>query len=215
MKKSFCKVLAMAVASVMMMSTAAFANTTDPAKGIQTPELSGEIATITISGLTDNEEATILVVNHGTDLADLEDDTSDIIHINQDTVKNGKVTFEVDASAAKADASGKKYVDIYSSYSSFTVSEDDPVPAFMLAKVLIGAGESDIVYGDVDENGEIGLNDALITLDIYTGIIADPTEVQLNAADVDGADGVTLNDALMILDKYTGIYTDDKFPVEK
>lgn len=210
MKKNFCKVLAMVIAAIMMMSVAALAD-------INTPEVAEEIATITISGLTTGEEATILVLNAGTDPATLADDDSNIIYIDQTTVADGKVTFTVDASATKADADGKKYVDIYSGYSSMT---GDP---FKLESVLISGDEGgdepgtepEVVYGDVDGMNGIGLNDALITLDIYTEIIAEPTVAQLKAADVDGVAGVTLNDALMILDKFTGVYTDDKFPVEK
>ncbi len=206
MKKNFCKVLAMVIAAIMMMSVAALAD-------INIPEVAEEIATITISGLTTGEEATILVLNAGTNPATLADDDFNIIYIDQTTVADGKVTFTVDASAAATAEDGKKYVDIYSGYSSMT---GDP---FKLAGVLISDVEEPelptIVYGDVDGNKEIGLNDALLTLDIYTEIFADPTEEQIKAADVDGADGVGLNDALMILDKYTGVYTDDKFPVEK
>lgn len=52
--------------------------------------------------------------------------------------------------------------------------------------------------GDVDQNGEVEANDALLALQAATGKIAQDTLPQ-KAADVDGAAGVTANDALMIL----------------
>jgi len=205
MKKNFCKVLAMVVAAIMMMSVAAFAD-------INTPEVAEEIATITISGLTTGEEATILVLNAGTDPATLADDDSNIIYIDQTTVADGKVTFTVDASATKADADGKKYVDIYSGYSSMT---GDP---FKLESVLISGDEGgddpvtpSIVYGDVDGTPNITLADAIVVLEIATGTAASD-EIKV-AADVDGITNVTLADAILVLERATG--STSPFPVEQ
>ena len=143
----------MVVAAIMMMSVAAFAD-------IDTPEVAEEIATITISGLTTGEEATILVLNAGTDPATLADDDSNIIYIDQTTVADGKVTFTVDASAAAADEDGKKYVDIYSGYSSMT---GDP---FKLASVLISGEEEPpaptFTYGDVNNDTKVNARDSLV-----------------------------------------------------
>ncbi|MBR5507660.1 MAG: hypothetical protein IKV88_06420 [Clostridia bacterium] len=203
MKKNFCRVLAMVVAAIMMMSVAAFAD-------IDTPEVAEEIATITISGLTTGEEATILVLNAGTDPATLADDDSNIIYIDQTTVADGKVTFTVDASAAKADEDGKKYVDIYSGYSSMT---GDP---FKLASVLISDVEEPeaptVVYGEVDGFEGIELGDAIVVLTFATGS-ASPTAEQKVAANVDGLEGIELGDAILVLQKATGSI--DKFPVEE
>ena len=206
MKKNFCKVLAMVVAAIMMMSVAAFAD-------IDTPEVAEEIATITISGLTTGEEATILVLNAGTDPATLADDDSNIIYIDQTTVADGKVTFTVDASATKADADGKKYVDIYSGYSSMT---GDP---FKLESVLISGDEGGddpvtptVVYGDVDGLEGIELTDAIVVLTFATGSVT-PTDAQKVAADVDGLEGIELTDAICVLQKATGSIS--KFPVEE
>lgn len=200
MKKNFCRVLAMVVAAIMMMSVAAFAD-------IDTPEVAEEIATITISGLTTGEEATILVLNAGTDPATLADDDSNIIYIDQTTVADGKVTFTVDASAAAADEDGKKYVDIYSGYSSMT---GDP---FKLASVLISdVEEPTIVYGEVDGFEGIELGDAIVVLTFATGS-ASPTAEQKVAANVDGLEGIELGDAILVLQKATGSI--DKFPVEE
>ncbi len=70
----------------------------------------------------------------------------------------------------------------------------------------------EIVYGELDGDGEITLNDAIITLDIALGTIQG-TESQLAAANVDGEEKITLNDAILILDR--ALKTITEFPVEK
>lgn len=119
MKKNFCKVLAMAIVTLMMMSSFAFA-AENPAV---TPDQSVGTATATLSGLNPGEEATILVIN---DVANAEDrselssvENEDIVYIDQLTVgEDGTVTFTFDASAAKAAANGDKIVDVYCGYTS-------------------------------------------------------------------------------------------------
>jgi len=125
---------------------------------------------------------------------------------------DGKVTFTVDASATKADADGKKYVDIYSGYSSMT---GDP---FKLESVLISGDEGgddpvtpSIVYGDVDGTPNITLADAIVVLEIATGTAASD-EIKV-AADVDGITNVTLADAILVLERATG--STSPFPVEQ
>lgn len=136
MKKNFCKALAMLFVVFMMMNTVAFAETTEvePAAGpgINAPDGEENIITVTLSGLTAGEEATILVVNDGvvgvevtenevtrtTTLADVED--TDIVYINQDTIaEDGTATFELDAS----NATGTK-VDIFCGYTSIETAAD-------------------------------------------------------------------------------------------
>ena len=200
MKKNFCKVLAMAIVAIMMMSVSVFA-------AIEEPAVADEVVTVTISGLNTGEEATILVVDADKDIATLTN--SDIIYIDQITVADGKATFTFDASAATAADDGSKVVDIYSGYTSMTGD------AALYENVTVCAATvSNVLYGDADLNKEIGLNDAIVTLGIYTGSVAEPSSDQIVAADVDGTEGVGLNDAIMILGKYTGSYT-DSFPVEK
>ena len=208
MKRNIGKILAMAIVAIMMMSTIAFA---DAAMG--EPAVADNTVTVTLSGLTANEEATILVVTDEVALASVTE--SDIVYIDQLTVaEDGTVTFTLDASAAvPAEPTADVYVDIYCGYTN--MADADPLSGTAKIYTYVAPEEpSDVVYGDADMSGEIGLNDAIVALDIYTEAIAAPTDDQLKAADVDGTEGVTLNDAIMILDKYTGVYT-DKFPVEK
>ena len=192
MKKNFCKVLAMVVAAIMMMSVAAFAD-------IDTPEVAEEIATITISGLTTGEEATILVLNAGTDPATLADDDSNIIYIDQTTVADGKVTFTVDASAAKADEDGKKLVDIYSGYSSMT---GDP---FKLASVLISGEEEEIIlYGDVNDDTRVNVQDSVI---LAQKIARQPVTINEKAADVFFDGRINVVDSVTLAQKIARIVT--------
>ncbi len=206
MKKNFCKVLAMVVAAIMMMSVAAFAD-------INTPEVAEEIATITISGLTTGEEATILVLNAGTDPATLADDDSNIIYIDQTTVADGKVTFTVDASATKADADGKKYVDIYSGYSSMT---GDP---FKLESVLISGDEGgdepiDVEYGNVNGDELVNTTDATLILQYFAKKIdAFPVENGEVIANVNGDELINTTDATLVLQYFAKKI--DAFPVEQ
>lgn len=69
-----------------------------------------------------------------------------------------------------------------------------------------------VVYGELDGNGTITLNDAIITLKIAGQAIV-ATDEQKVAADVDGNGSVTLNDAILILKKAGQAI--DKFPVEQ
>ncbi|MBR6107708.1 MAG: leucine-rich repeat protein [Oscillospiraceae bacterium] len=60
--------------------------------------------------------------------------------------------------------------------------------------------------GDVSRNGEIGADDAQMTLKAYVNMLADKesglTDIQLKVADVDGDGAVTATDAQMILKYY-------------
>ena len=58
--------------------------------------------------------------------------------------------------------------------------------------------EREIVTGDVDEDGNITVSDALLALRCAMGLI-ELTEDQYTAADADGSYDVTVSDALMIL----------------
>ncbi len=57
---------------------------------------------------------------------------------------------------------------------------------------------SDVMLGDVDQNGRVEANDALLALQYAVKKITLSREQQL-AADVDATDGITANDALVIL----------------
>lgn len=119
MKKNLGKIIAMAIAAIMMMSTIAFADVALP-----NPEDAVEnIVTATLSGLDAGKEATILVVKDEVDPSTLtSSNTSDIVYIDQVTVgDDGKAVFTFDASAAlPEEVTADVYVDIYCGYSDMT-----------------------------------------------------------------------------------------------
>lgn len=148
MKKNFCKLLALVVVALMMMSTMALAN---PA--VDVDDLTA--TTVTLTGLPEGEEATVLVVKADTDLENLQN--SDIIYIDQLTIadnnddveNNGEVVFTMDVSAAAiADNNAVDKVDVYCGYTSMTtvlaaydvaVEEEVTGPEFDLTKSEIKA----------------------------------------------------------------------------
>lgn len=204
MKRNIGKILAMAIVAIMMMSTIAFA---DAAMG--EPAVADNTVTVTLSGLTANEEATILVVTDEVALASVTE--SDIVYIDQLTVaEDGTVTFTLDASAAvPAEPTADVYVDIYCGYTNMA----DAAPLSGTAKIYTyEEPAADVVYGEVDGTEGISLNDAIVTLKIATGSVTATAEQAL-AAEVDGTEGVSLNDAIQVLKKATGSI--DKFPVEQ
>ena len=69
-----------------------------------------------------------------------------------------------------------------------------------------------IVYGDVDDSGNVAVNDALLALQAAVGKLA-LTDGQSERADVDGQAGISVTDALLILQYSVGKIT--VFPVEE
>ena len=204
MKKNLCKIMAMALVAIMMMCTVAFA---DAAMG--EPTVSEQVVTVSLSGLTAGEEATILVVNAGTTLASVT--KADIVYIDQLTVnEEGGVSFTMDASAAK-ETDGKKYVDIYSGYTNMA----DGASPLSVKNVLVAGSDGPptpgVIYGDLDGDEEVTVTYAILTLKIANELI-DPSAEQLVAGDVDGDEDVSVTDAILVL-KFANELL-DKFPVE-
>lgn len=159
MKRNIGKILAMAIVAIMMMSTIAFA---DAAMG--EPAVADNTVTVTLSGLTANEEATILVVTDDVALASVTE--SDIVYIDQLTVaEDGTVTFTLDASAAvPAEPTADVYVDIYCGYTN--MADADPLSG--TAKIYTHVEEEPEVptvkYGDAYQDGSVDGLDALVIL---------------------------------------------------
>lgn len=112
MKKNFCKLMALAIAALMMMSTLAFAENPN----VDATDVAA--TTVTLTGLTAGEEATVLVVKSGTDLASLAN--TSIVFIDQVTIdKDGNAVFTMDISAAADAENGEiDMVDVYCGYTS-------------------------------------------------------------------------------------------------
>ena len=71
--------------------------------------------------------------------------------------------------------------------------------------------ETPVLYGDVDGNGEVNMQDAVLTVRLALGLISEDM-IDTVAADVDGDASVTVSDALLILRCSMGLIT--VFPVE-
>ncbi len=70
-----------------------------------------------------------------------------------------------------------------------------------------------LVKGDVNDDGEIRSNDAILVLRIATGLIT-PTDTQKWAADMNDDGEVGSNDAILILRKATGLAAPSIFAEE-
>ena len=209
MKRNIGKILAMAIVAIMMMSTIAFA---DAAMG--EPAVADNTVTVTLSGLTANEEATILVVTDEVALASVTE--SDIVYIDQLTVaEDGTVTFTLDASAAvPAEPTADVYVDIYCGYTNMA----DAAPLSGTAKIYTYVAPEDpeepvnVVYGDVNEDSAVNASDAGLILQAFTNKI-EFTENQTTAGDVNGDSAINASDAGLVLQFFTNKI--EKFPVEQ
>lgn len=194
MKKVFLT-LAVTAVSVAAMSMVAFAD----------PSLAVDKTTATVSGVEKGDYVSLLIVKSNKALAEVKDE--DILYVDQATAgEDGTASFtfpEITGDSAKGAV-------VYSGYSSMT-AEAAPLSKNYQA----GGGDEpgpSVVYGELDGNDGITLNDAIIALKISTGSVM-PTAEQKIAADVDGVEGVTLNDAILILKKSTGSIS--KFPIEE
>jgi len=211
MKRNIGKILAMAIVAIMMMSTIAFA---DAAMG--EPAVADNTVTVTLSGLTANEEATILVVTDEVALASVTE--SDIVYIDQLTVaEDGTVTFTLDASAAvPAEPTADVYVDIYCGYTNMA----DAAPLSGTAKIYTYVAPEDpedpevpeVTYGDVNGDTAADATDAGLVLQAFSNKITF-TDAQVAAADVNGDTAADATDAGIILQRFSNKI--DKFPVEE
>lgn len=185
--KKFSKVLAMVMVALMMMSTAAFADA-----AIGEPAIEEEVVVLQLTGLTANEEATILVVNNDASLAALAN--TDIVYIDQLTVaEDGTVTFTLDASNAVANEAGEKYVDIYCGYTNMDVAAGP----LTKADVLINPVDApEYIYGDVNNDTKITTTDALMILKVAIG---GDLNYEFVVGDVDCDNKTTTTDALLTL----------------
>lgn len=194
MKKVLCKVLAMSLASAMLLSTTALA----------APELKaskeGTTLKVTVTGLSASEESTLLAVKAGTALSTLEANEADIFYIDQTTATaDGTASYEFSIDGASD-------LDVYSGYENMAA---DAKP--MKEAVKQDGGDTptpgEFIYGDVNNDGDIDTLDAAAVIDYWL----DGTEfIDLNtkeiykygeqAADVTGDTDIDTLDAAAIID---------------
>lgn len=194
MKKVLCKVLAMSLASAMLLSTTALA----------APELKaskeGTTLKVTVTGLSASEESTLLAVKAGTALSTLEANEKDIFYIDQTTATaDGTASYEFSIDGASD-------LDVYSGYENMAA---DAKP--MKEAVKQEGGDTptpgEFIYGDVNNDGDIDTLDAAAVIDYWL----DGTEfIDMNteeiykygeqAADVTGDTDIDTLDAAAIID---------------
>lgn len=109
MKNLLFKTLAVTVV-MMFVCTSAFAAV------VLTTEVADNTLTVTVTGLTADEESTLLVVDEGTKLADVANDTSKIFYVDQVTAADGTATYTIDVTDAGD-------IDVYSGYTTMAAGE--------------------------------------------------------------------------------------------
>ena len=82
------------------------------------------------------------------------------------------------------------------------------------ATITVTGTTPEFIYGDVDGNGSVRINDAVLIRDYVLGKITEfPSEYGMLAADVDGNGSIRINDAVLVRDYVLGKIF--KFPVEE
>ena len=162
---------------------------------------------VTYSAATAGEDYGVILVEGSS----LPTASSAIYYINQDEAASTSIAFDVYPATIEAT---KAAMTLYISSSAEGAGLVSVPMAYVVGYEEVVEPEPDVptvMYGDVDGNKEIGLNDGLLALKIFAEVV-EGTEEQLIAADVDGTVGVGLNDGLMILKRYAEVI--ESFPVE-
>lgn len=134
--------------------------------------------------LAENQQYLLLVLKGEGDKAPSVPTADNIAYIDQMAAQNGSVSF---AAYPKELTKGKYYVYLVGGGTAFAQSQ-------------VASFEYDKKYtlGDVNDDGAIDSEDALMALQIFTKIIT-PTETQRLAADVNRDTTIDSEDALLIL----------------
>lgn len=196
MKKVLCKVLAMSLASAMLLSTTALA----------APELKaskeGTTLKVTVTGLSASEESTLLAVKAGTALSTLEANEADIFYIDQTTATaDGTASYEFSIDGASD-------LDVYSGYENMAA---DAKP--MKEAVKQDGGDTptpgEFIYGDVNNDKEIDASDASAVIDNFLrgAVFKDLNTDEVyaygeKAADVNADEEIDASDASAIIDNF-------------
>lgn len=203
MKKVLCKVLAMSLASAMLLSTTALA------APVLKASKEGTTLKVTVTGLSASEESTLLAVKAGTALSTLEANETAIFYIDQTTATaDGTASYEFSIDGASD-------LDVYSGYENMAA---DAKP--MKEAVKQDGGDTptpgEFIYGDVNNDTVINASDASLVINY----ILKPTAVKfidsgtgeeykygIQAANVDGnldGDGnhvINASDASLIINR--------------
>lgn len=203
MNKFLARTLTVTLLLMMVCTTAFAAVDMSAVKGTD-----GKI-TVTVTGLTDGEESTLLAVVKDTALSTVADNTDKICYIDQMTVADGTATYTFDAGSVKN-------IDIYSGYTSMP-ADSAPLKEVVEEEVIQpdNPPAADFIYGDVDGNKTVDLMDASEVISYYFDSSVEFSDKVngLKAGDVDGSGSVDLMDASEIISYYfdsTVIFTVNK-----
>ena len=193
MKKVLCKVLAMSLASAMLLSTTALA------APVLKASKEGTTLKVTVTGLSASEESTLLAVKAGTALSTLEANETAIFYIDQTTATaDGTASYEFSIDGASD-------LDVYSGYENMAA---DAQPMKQAVKQEGGDTPTpgEFIYGDVNNDKAINVSDAnaiishilheIPFLDVETGLEYADGE---KAADVDANEAINVSDANLII----------------
>lgn len=185
---------------VMAVPFAASAEAT-LAIGTVTTSTADGLVTVTVpyTASAEVEQVTILATFGATSTAPTATETN-IVYIDQEAA-DGEFVFVVDESKFSTD----KFLHVKIGGTLIGTAKSAPGEE-------IGGGEV-IIYGDVNNDGEVSATDASLVLQYFVGnITAFPYANGLVAADVNGDSEVSATDASLILQKFVGNIL--KFPVE-
>lgn len=189
MNKFLARTLTVTLLLMMVCTTAFAAVDMSAAKGTD-----GKI-TVTVTGLTDGEESTLLAVVKDTALSTVADNTDKICYIDQITAEDGTATYTFDAGSVKN-------IDIYSGYTSMP-ADSAPLKEVVEEEVIQpdNPPAADFIYGDVDGNKTVNLIDAgqVIQYHFDPSTVFGDTVNGLKAGDVDANGTVNLIDAGLII----------------
>lgn len=197
MKNLLFKTLAVTVV-MMFVCTSAFA-------AVLTTEVANNTLTVTVTGLTAGEESTLLVVDEGTKLADVANDTSKIFYVDQITATDGTATYTIDVTDAGD-------IDVFSGYTTMAAGEsalfdaveeeggDDPVdPPVDPDEPDVPDVPATYTLGDVNNDGTIDGSDALAVIANFLSGTEFSFENGALAADVNKDETIDGSDALAII----------------
>lgn len=151
---------------------------------------------VTYAGATANSEYVVFATSGGASELPTE---SNLIYIDQKTAPSGGVTFGV---YPKALTNGTYQVWMSSNAASGIGSQR----AQNIGNFTYATTKPAYTLGDVDENGNITANDAVLVLEMYVGTRVSTDQAKL-AGDADGNGKITANDAVYILEAYVGLRT--------
>ena len=112
-----------------------------------------------------------------------------------------------------------EHLQIWNSDETVQISDSDKIATGYIVKLIVDDIEQDrkiiVVKGDVNGDGSITLNDAVLTINHYVGVRNNDASKRrlvneyLLAADSNVSGDITLNDAVLIINHYVGVRNND------